>query len=605
MGLGKMFPFIVNDNIVSIYVDILLFARYDRNEERRNTRRFLVDFSKRLNRLMTVMGTNNNRLARALSLDASLVSRWRTGSRTPKRIQNHAGNIAGYYMRIAQSDSQRRALMEIMELQGEIPQESEMAQRLAQWLIGGGDDDESRRPASRAVSSDAATEATVRISSFGETRALMDHFLDEIERPDSGDVRLFLGAEGDSLLDDDYEKTYQTFRFVLMSGRSIRLVLRSRLRRIWEETAFRWVDLAFYGDFQILTADTDPVLNQTWICLCGRFGMECGGEGEEKRILSYDSPELIRLRSDLYSRILSSAQACFRRDRNGAAERSGTIRIHTSLREEAGDGDGPSAQILVLPHLSFWQDYLQGDDADTAAERFRILSEMIRGWENRIRRDVGRRYSLVAANRIHNMHWHSLDIRKNREGYTVSGTENGQTDIVILNREWVRIMDRFFADADRFPSDPESACDQLEAYRNRLLFQYGTYWNTDPDEEARIRKTVHPLYGECTEYLRTENGQPQYFTEREGDICILKLSEKEKEAREFTGYVSELSQMRDKENCLLVSISDRNSWDLALKLGYRPTGRLLGADGNPIAGSAADAGLMRAEMRREKGDTVN
>ncbi|QNB45639.1 hypothetical protein BR63_04535 [Thermanaerosceptrum fracticalcis] len=42
-----------------------------------------MPFSHKLNHLMEIFGVSNNRLAKALSIDASLVSRWRTGNRVP------------------------------------------------------------------------------------------------------------------------------------------------------------------------------------------------------------------------------------------------------------------------------------------------------------------------------------------------------------------------------------------------------------------------------------------------------------------------------------------------------------------------------------------
>lgn len=42
-----------------------------------------MSFSDRLNTLMLLTGTTNIKLARTLSVDPSLVSRWRNGSRRP------------------------------------------------------------------------------------------------------------------------------------------------------------------------------------------------------------------------------------------------------------------------------------------------------------------------------------------------------------------------------------------------------------------------------------------------------------------------------------------------------------------------------------------
>lgn len=76
----------------------------------------LMPFNDRLNLLMTVLGVTNISLARALSVDASLVSRWRTGARVPARTSAHIKNMATYFAGQAKTDRQKTALCEIIGL---------------------------------------------------------------------------------------------------------------------------------------------------------------------------------------------------------------------------------------------------------------------------------------------------------------------------------------------------------------------------------------------------------------------------------------------------------------------------------------------------------
>jgi len=95
-------------------------------------------FCEKLNLLMTTLSISNSRLARALSVDASLVSRWRTGTRTPGKKSEHIKTIAGYFSGQAKMDYQKAALYEIMGLD---PQRYDndprmLAEFLCNWLAG-------------------------------------------------------------------------------------------------------------------------------------------------------------------------------------------------------------------------------------------------------------------------------------------------------------------------------------------------------------------------------------------------------------------------------------------------------------------------------------
>jgi len=73
-----------------------------------------MPFSDKLNILMKIQHVSNVRLAKALAVDASLISRWRTGTRVPPKNNNYIKAIASYFATQAKMDYQKAALYEIM-----------------------------------------------------------------------------------------------------------------------------------------------------------------------------------------------------------------------------------------------------------------------------------------------------------------------------------------------------------------------------------------------------------------------------------------------------------------------------------------------------------
>jgi DNA-binding transcriptional regulator YiaG len=63
-----------------------------------------MPFNDRISLLMAVLRVSNSALARALSVDASLVSRWRTGARMPAKNSAHIKAIAAYFAGQAKMD---------------------------------------------------------------------------------------------------------------------------------------------------------------------------------------------------------------------------------------------------------------------------------------------------------------------------------------------------------------------------------------------------------------------------------------------------------------------------------------------------------------------
>lgn len=95
-----------------------------------------MPFSLRLNLLMNTLGVSNSRLAKVLSVDASLVSRWRTGARTPAKDNTHIAEIASYFAEHAKMDYQKAALCEIMGLPADkcVKETHKLAEFLYSWL---------------------------------------------------------------------------------------------------------------------------------------------------------------------------------------------------------------------------------------------------------------------------------------------------------------------------------------------------------------------------------------------------------------------------------------------------------------------------------------
>ncbi len=65
---------------------------------------------------MTTFSISNSRLALALSVDPSLISRWRSGSRTPSRKNRYIENIAAFFASRVDKTSQLTAMLEVLNL---------------------------------------------------------------------------------------------------------------------------------------------------------------------------------------------------------------------------------------------------------------------------------------------------------------------------------------------------------------------------------------------------------------------------------------------------------------------------------------------------------
>lgn len=92
-------------------------------------------FGEKLSALMTALGVTNKTLASALHVDASLISRWRTGNRKPNQGNTYIPEISQYFAEIA-ADYQKISILALMNLPVDIlsSKEIDLAKLLCDWL---------------------------------------------------------------------------------------------------------------------------------------------------------------------------------------------------------------------------------------------------------------------------------------------------------------------------------------------------------------------------------------------------------------------------------------------------------------------------------------
>lgn len=92
-------------------------------------------FAEKLNDLMRLENVTNARLARALRVDASLISRWRSGTRVPAGDTEYIGLLASFFAAGATQEYQRA---EIRKLSGS--EAASLEQAVADWFRQGAED---------------------------------------------------------------------------------------------------------------------------------------------------------------------------------------------------------------------------------------------------------------------------------------------------------------------------------------------------------------------------------------------------------------------------------------------------------------------------------
>ena len=76
-----------------------------------------MNFSAKLDFLMTITKTTNSALSLYTSLDASHISRLRRGQRSLSRNETYSGRMASYFARNCSRDYQRNALFDALRIQ--------------------------------------------------------------------------------------------------------------------------------------------------------------------------------------------------------------------------------------------------------------------------------------------------------------------------------------------------------------------------------------------------------------------------------------------------------------------------------------------------------
>ncbi|MFZ5353428.1 MAG: helix-turn-helix domain-containing protein [Bacillota bacterium] len=95
-----------------------------------------MNFKDKLSLLMNIQNTSNSRLAKALSVDPSLISRWKAGTRTPSDKSTHFRALAKYFSDQAKQDYQVHALYQAIGLPYEKRQcsSTSLYKYLCAWL---------------------------------------------------------------------------------------------------------------------------------------------------------------------------------------------------------------------------------------------------------------------------------------------------------------------------------------------------------------------------------------------------------------------------------------------------------------------------------------
>lgn len=95
-----------------------------------------MPFKDNLCLLMHAQNVSSSRLAKALSVDTSLVSRWRKGTRTPGRNSGYIHEIAAYFVMHADLDYQKAALYELIGLRPDSKRKNnhQLISALENWL---------------------------------------------------------------------------------------------------------------------------------------------------------------------------------------------------------------------------------------------------------------------------------------------------------------------------------------------------------------------------------------------------------------------------------------------------------------------------------------
>ncbi|HPE16321.1 MAG TPA: transcriptional regulator, partial [Oscillospiraceae bacterium] len=96
-----------------------------------------MQFCHKLDFLMNITNTSNSALSRSVNLDASHISRLRSGRRNAPRDRDYLKAMSGYFARRCTEDYQLKALFDTMKLSPAAPGEGGTAEQIFLWLTEG------------------------------------------------------------------------------------------------------------------------------------------------------------------------------------------------------------------------------------------------------------------------------------------------------------------------------------------------------------------------------------------------------------------------------------------------------------------------------------
>ena len=98
-----------------------------------------VTFAEKLDFLMNITQTSNSALAHAATLDASYISRLRTGKRLMPKDNHLLQGMATFLARQFKEDYQKRALLDALKLMNLPGDSSLLADEIIRWLVQDGE----------------------------------------------------------------------------------------------------------------------------------------------------------------------------------------------------------------------------------------------------------------------------------------------------------------------------------------------------------------------------------------------------------------------------------------------------------------------------------
>jgi len=547
-----------------------------------------VDFSSKLNQLMLLMGTNNNRLAKALNVDPSLISRWRSGKRPPRRVEGPAYAIAGYYMRSTQSDYQRQVLMDLMQVADQPMEEEERVLLLASWLSS---DAVSKIPDSPKVYSNENTpkEKDVKLHMYlpdeHEGSKALSAFIHHLEYGSSEHVILVMSQVTGWMTGGElYEEWYSALRLILLEGGRVDFVLGPMPVEINRRILRAWLHLAPFGNFTIRRVFEElPILRNVVLCsnACAIFDL-LPGDKRETEILIED-PILLSAIKDPVFQILAKSAISLQGVTNvqpPQPENISRIRIYRSFHAPMRQQDFSGIEVLMLPAVSAWQNFLEHSDERVMRGRLRYVQENLTLWMAHIQSQPQRPFRLIIDNKYDCIQAENLELSAGASVLQYHVLGNPEKQAVLSDQEWYEDLPRMLMNESEYLSDTAQILRQLNLYCGRLYSQYGNSGASSftlSTESDLIRLIHDPSFGNCM--IWKDKG---YYTVEGNRILIFSMGEEKESAEGFIHFLQEYYPTQEIPMYFLQPLEQGRMREriLAQDLGFVPTGFIAFQDGS-------------------------